>query len=128
MSNFIDSIGLGTLRDWILSKISAKMDDDAPLFKTTLQNITVSNTAKGANFSNSFAIMNPPSGYVCLGVIQWDWASGTRQNWFNNYGIWANKTTIYVKLCNTNTSSAANGVLEVCLLWARSDNTAHYAG
>ena len=103
------------------------MENDAPLFKTTIQQITVSSTAHGSNFSNSFAIANSPSGYVCLGVIQWDWVSGTRQNWFSNYGIWANKTTIYVKLCNMHASDNANGVLEVCLLWARSENTSHYS-
>ena len=159
MANFLDSTGLGALRDWILGKLgdlatvattgrysdlsgkpaiptntsdltndSGFITDSTKLYVVQEQSITVSSTAKGSNFSNDYDLIFP-SGVTVPGwtpyVLDWWWSTGTRQNWFNNYGIhtyWSDTVSGYVigvRLLNAHTSSAASGTLVVRILWLK---------
>ena len=88
-------------------------------------------------FSNSALIMRFasfifPSGVTVPGwtpyVLDWWWSTGTRQNWFNNYGIhtyWSDTVSGYVigvRLLNAHTSSAASGTLVVRILWLKTSH------
>lgn len=81
--------------------------------------VTVTSTAKGSNFMTSASVAK--TGYTTLGVVGWWWDSGTRQNYFNAWGIFTSGNTLYVRLCNLHTSDAASGTLKVRVLYVKSE-------
>lgn len=88
-----------------------------PLAAATFD-FTVGSTASGANATGSGSVAK--SGYVPVGVLDWWWASGTRQNFLNNYGCHLEGSTFYWRFCNMHPSSAASGTLRVRVLYAAS--------
>ena len=83
------------------------------------KSVTVSSTAAGTNFMTSVSVAK--TGYTTVGVVDWWWDSGTRQNFFNSWGVFTNGNTLYVRLCNLHGSQAANGVLKARILYVRNE-------
>ena len=82
--------------------------------------VTVPSTAHGTNFLSS-TISVSKTGYTPVGVVSWWWDSGTRQNFFNSWGIFTNGNNLYVRLCNLHSSDAASGTLKVRILYVRDE-------
>lgn len=86
-----------------------------PLVKLNKYNITVPTTAHGQN-----QILNVPcfmQGYRALGVVDYEWASGTRQNFFNIWRMSTGGANLYVSVCNVHASDSASGTLSVTVLY-----------
>lgn len=81
--------------------------------------VTVGSTAKGTNFMTTVSIAK--TGYTPVGVVDWWWDSGTRQNFFNSWGVFTNGNTLYVRLCNLHASSNADGVFKARILYVRDE-------
>lgn len=81
--------------------------------------VTVTSTAHGANFMTSVSVAK--TGYTPIGVVDWWWDSGTRQNFFNSWGVFTNGNTLYVRLCNLHASSNADGVLKARILYVKNE-------
>lgn len=97
--------------------------DAVDLIAIDTQDITVGSTSAGSNASGS-ATVTSKSGYTPVAILDWWWASGTRQNWFQNYGVHLENTTLYYRFLNNHASSTANGVLRVRVLYVRTDGLA----
>lgn len=81
--------------------------------------VTVPSTAHGTNFMTSVSVAK--TGYTPIGVVDWWWDSGTRQNFFNSWGVFTNGNTLYVRLCNLHASSNADGVLKARVLYVKNE-------
>lgn len=81
--------------------------------------VTVSSTTHGTNFTTTVSVAK--TGYTTVGVVGWWWDSGTRQNFFNSWGIFTNGDTLYVRLCNLHGTQAASGVLKARILYVRNE-------
>ena len=81
--------------------------------------VTVSSTSHGTNFTTSVSISK--TGYTPLGVIDWWWDSGTRQNYFNAWGVFTYGNTLYVRLCNLHPSDAASGSFTARVVYVRNE-------
>lgn len=108
-SGFIDS-----------TAIANKMEDDAALFHTEIASATVPSTSGGSNASGSTTVPTV-SGYTPIGISDWWWHSGSRQNYFLDYGTHLEGDTLYYRFRNTY-SSAAYGELWARILYIRNEN------
>lgn len=88
----------------------------APIVTETKQ-VTISSTNAGNNATGSISIAK--TGYTPV-AFQWWWSTGTRQNFFNNYGCHFEGNTFYYRFCNVG-SAAANGTLQVQVFYACSE-------
>lgn len=81
--------------------------------------VTVGSTAALSNFMTSVSVAK--TGYTTVGVVDWWWDTGTRQNFFNSWGVFTSGNTLYVRLCNLHGSQTANGTFKARVLYVKDE-------
>lgn len=82
-------------------------------------NVTVPSTGHGQNAVNCTANC-AKSGYTALGVVGWNMASGTRQNFLNVWRCYLSAAnTVRVDVCNLHSTDAASATVAVYVLYAK---------
>ena len=76
-------------------------------------------TAHGTNFTTSVSVAK--TGYTPIGVVDWWWDSGTRQNFFNAWGVFTSGTTLYVRLCNMHSTDDAKGSFTARVMYVKNE-------
>ena len=79
--------------------------------------VTIPPVAKQVNATNCTADCSK-AGYTALGVIGWNMASGTRQNFLNVWRCFlSNATTVRLDVCNTHATDTAEATCTVYVLY-----------
>lgn len=97
---------------------SIQVNEAAPIVYED-KTVTVTSTAHGTNFMTSVSVAK--TGYTPIGVVDWWWPSGTRQNFFNAWGVFTYGTTLYVRLCNLHSSDAASGSFTARVMYVKDE-------
>ena len=97
---------------------SIQINEYAPIVYEDVT-ITVPSTAHGTNFTTSQSVAK--TGYTPVGVVDWWWPSGTRQNFFNAWGVFTYGTTLYVRLCNMHATDTASGSFTARVMYVKNE-------
>jgi hypothetical protein len=90
--------------------------------KVESYDVTVASTASGNNTADP-QVNLMDTNWEPIGVVGWQWPSGTRQNFFNVWNCYISGGVLHVRATNLHSSSAASGTLRVYVLYRHRGNS-----
>ena len=78
---------------------------------------TIGTTTHGANAVSTTDCTK--TGYTPLGIIGYNWATGTRQNWFSPYRLYISGNTVNYSFLNAHATDSASGTVTFYILYMK---------